>query len=200
MSIEIDSPLYWDERYKNNEANWDLKSANPVFVELMEKAGLMSPGKLFIPGCGKGFDAVEAARRGYEVTALDFSVEAVKFARSMAEKEKLKVNFLTADFFNLNGSYENYFDYIYEYTTYCAIDPARRAEFAGKMASMLKPGGMLVTVLFPVEDRPGGPPFGIDPVDTFKIFSKYLKLSYSTKDVNSIKPRKDREFIQLYIK
>lgn len=200
MSPEIDLPAYWDEKYLNNEANWDLKSPNPVFVELIEDKKLIKPGKLLIPGCGRGYDAVAAAKRGFEVTALDFSEEAIKYARHLAKKEGLDINFLTKDLFKLNGGYENYFDAVYEYTTYCAINPERRDEFAKKIASLLKPGGKLLTILFPVENRPGGPPFGIDPVEAHDKFSRYLKLSFSTKDVNSIKPRKNREVIQLYTK
>lgn len=200
MSAEIDFPEYWDERYHKNEANWDLKSANPVFVEILKSKSFIDPGKLLIPGCGKGFDAIEAAKSGFEVTALDFSSEAIKFGKNLAEKEKLNINFLTEDFFNLSGEYENYFDSIYEYTTYCAINPKRRGEFAEKIASLLKPGGKLLTILFPVEELADGPPYGIDPIETYKIFSNYLKLSFFTKNINSIKPRKNREVIQLYIK
>ena len=200
MPAETDLPSYWDEKYKRNEADWDLKSANPVFVELMDSGNFMEPGKLLIPGCGKGFDAIAAAKRGFEVTALDFSGEAITFAKKLALEKQTSINFLEEDLFKLDGEYENYFDLIYEYTTYCAIDPGRRNEFAKKIASLLKPGGRLITILFPVEDRPGGPPFGIDPVEVYRNFSRYLKLSFSTNDVNSIKPRKSREIIQLYIK
>jgi SAM-dependent methyltransferase len=200
MPSEIDLPVYWDKKYQRNEANWDLKSANHVFEELMEKEDILRPGKLLIPGCGNGFDAIAAAKRGFEVTAIDFSVEAINFGKNLAEKENVNVNFLTEDFFKLDEKFENYFDSIYEYTTYCAINPERRDEFARKISTLLKPDGKYLTILFPVEDRAGGPPFGINPVEAHKIFSKYLKLSFFTKEVNSIKPRKNREVIQLYIK
>jgi len=200
MPSEIDLPVYWDKKYQKNEANWDLKSANPVFEELIDNEDILKPGRMLIPGCGKGFDAIAAAKRGFEVTAIDFSAEAIKFGKNLAKKENVKVNFLTEDFFILDEKYANYFDSIYEYTTYCAINPERRDEFARQISRLLKPGGKYLTILFPVEDRAGGPPFGINPVEVYKIFSKYLKLSFFTREVNSIKPRKNREVIQLYIK
>jgi len=200
MPSEIDLPVYWDKKYQRNEANWDLKSANPVFEELIDNEDILKPGKLLIPGCGNGFDAIAAAKRGFEVTAIDFSAEAIKFGKNLAKREKVKVNFLTEDFFNLDEKYANNFDSIYEYTTYCAINPERRDEFARQISRLLKPGGKYLTILFPVEERAGGPPFGINPVEAYKIFSNYLKLSFFTQEVNSIKPRKNREVIQLYIK
>ncbi len=197
---DVDKAYFWDNLYKNNESGWDLKSANPVFVEILKGNKILNKGKLLIPGCGKGYDALAAAESGYEVTAVDFSSEAINFAKTLAGKVSANINFIQEDIFNLGAEFENYFDSIYEYTTYCAINPERHDDFAKKISSLLKKGGVFLTILFPVEKREGGPPFGVDPLECISVFSKYLKLSYFTKDVNSIKPRKGREVIQLYTK
>lgn len=197
---DVDKSYFWDSLYKNNEAGWDLKSANPVFVEILKGNKILNRGKLLIPGCGKGYDALAAAKFGYDVTAIDFSIEAINFAKALAENESVNINFIHEDFFKLGTKYENYFDSIYEYTTYCAINPERHDEFAKKISFLLKEGGTFLAILFPVEKREGGPPFGIDPLESIKIFSKYLKLCNFTKSVNSIKPRMGREIIQIYNK
>ncbi len=200
MNTAIDSPSYWDEMYKNNQAGWDLKSSNPVFEEILRKNNLINPGKIMIIGCGKGYDAVAAAKAGYKVTAVDFSPFAIDFAKDLAERENVQVNFLIEDFFNLNHNFENKFDIVYDYTTFCAVNPERRNEYAKTVSSILKPNGKLLALLFPVEKRVGGPPYGIDVIEFYKLFSKYLKLEFSSKQINSIKPRRGREVLQIYVK
>jgi hypothetical protein len=92
------------------------------------------------------------------------------------------------------------FDYIYEYVTICAVDPERIEELIDNFSALLKPGGLFVTVLFPVDGRKGGPPFAIDMVQFYKTVSRHLKLEYFCRNVNSIKPRKGNEVLMTYRK
>jgi len=186
--------------YLNNQAGWDIKSSTPVFENLLDTGHFMHPGKILIAGCGKGYDAVLAAKKGYNVYAVDFSSQAIKYARELSEKENVKINFIHEDIFKLDSVYVNYFDYVYDYVTYCAVDPARRAEYAEKISAILKPGGKLIALLFPVEKREGGPPFAVDVQQFYDLFSAYLCLKLSSRKINSIKPRKGREVLQIYLK
>lgn len=195
-----DSASFWDEIYRNNSVSWDIKTPTPVFETLMDAGKFMKPGKILIAGCGKGYDAVLAAKKGYDVYADDFSIEAIKFARDLAEKEKVKVNFLLEDIFRLDSIYREYFDYIYDYVTYCAVLPERRKEYAEKMAGLLKPGGRFIALLFPVENREGGPPYAVDVEEFYDLVSRHLSIIFSSKKINSIKPRKGREILQIYLK
>lgn len=197
MQSALNSPSYWDARYKSNEANWDTGSANPVFIQLLQKKELIVPCKLLVVGCGKGFDAIAAAKEGYDVTALDFSSEAIKSARTHAHENKVNINFIQEDFFTLDNTQ---YDAVFEYTTYCAIDPSRRKEFALKIASITKPGGVFVSIVFPVDNRQGGPPFKIGIVEFYSNFKKYFKLIFSSTAIDSIKPRKGKEILQVYRK
>ena len=82
-----DYSAFWDQKYKSDQAGWDLKSPAPVFEELLDSGQFAKPGKILIVGSGKGYDAVLAAKKGYDVYAVDFATEAVKFAKDLAEKE-----------------------------------------------------------------------------------------------------------------
>lgn len=53
--------------------------------------------------CGSGRHALELARRGYRVTGLDVSAEAIEFARGAAEAQHLEVDFRRADMKSLPG-------------------------------------------------------------------------------------------------
>ena len=70
----------------------------------------------------------------------------------------------TGDFFTHKGQY----DLVYDYTFSCAIPKDRRPEWAAQMAAIIKPGGTLATLIFPVlpdgktptqEQAARGPPF-----------------------------------------
>lgn len=200
MKTELDTPEYWNKKYTGGESNWDLNSSTPAFKDILIENRIIQPGKLIILGAGKGHDAIEAAKSGYEVTAVEFSSSAIDFAKKLAEKEKMEVELLAEDFFNLSQNHFQNYDAVYDYVTYCAINPERRNEYAKLVSSCLKPGGKFVIILFPIEDRPGGPPFGLNQHETESFFSKYLKLISSTDKINSIKPRKGREILQVYQK
>ncbi len=195
-----DSASFWDEKYINNESHWDMSTHTPVFEEILDSGEFMKPGKILIAGCGKGYDAILAAKKGYDVYAVDFSVEAIKLAGELASKENVKVNFIHEDIFKLDSVYEGFFDYVYDYVTYCAVLPERRKKYAEITSRFLKQDGKLIALLFPVEDRGGGPPYAVDVKEFYELFSEHLLLKFSSKKINSIKPRRGREVLQIYIK
>ena len=46
------------------------------------------------------------------------------------------------------------------YSFFVAIPPSRRAEWGRQMKKLVKPGGFLITLVFPIDDDNGtGPPF-----------------------------------------
>lgn len=139
-------------------------------------------------------------KKGFDVTALDFSETAIDFARELAREEKVNVNFLVEDLFNLSDKYSNAFEIIFDYVTYCAIDPKRRKEYSEKIYKLLEPKGIFAIILFPIEKRIGGPPFEVDVSEATELFSEKLELLLSTDKINSIKPRKGRELLQIYRK
>jgi SAM-dependent methyltransferase len=200
MITLADKASFWNEKYLNNESNWDLKSASPAFIEMISQKKFFSNGRLLISGCGKGYDAVAAAKEGFDVTAVDFSEYAINFARELADRNSVSINFIEEDIFKLDESFKSQFDLVYDYVMYCAINPLRRKEYAEKISSFLKVGGKLLAFLFPVEKREGGPPYGISISEVNNNFSRFLALEYSTKNINSIKPRLGREVIHIYKK
>ena len=200
MTDYVNNPEFWENLYLTENAAWDLKSPTPVFVRIIKEKKIIKGGKLLILGSGYGYDAVEAAKAGFDVTAVDFSSSANLFAGNLAARSNVKMEFITSDFFDLKEKYSSHFDAIYDYVTYCALEPGRREKYAVLITTLLKPGGKFIALWFPVEERTGGPPFGIDLVETEKLFSKHLTLVSSSVEVDTIKPRKGREVLQIYRK
>lgn len=192
---ELNFPGYWNEKYSSGNAVWNLNNAHPEFVRLIDEEKFIFPSKLVIPGSGLGYEALYAANKGYSVTCIDFSEIAINAAKEIAGEAGSDINFIQQDYFTLGAEFNETFDFLFEYVTLCAFPPERKEEFISKSYNLLKPGGFFITVLFPVDGRKGGPPFNIKIDEFLKIASKYFRLAYFSRSVNSVKPRKGNEVL-----
>ncbi len=76
-----------------------------------------------------------------------------------------QVSLVIGDFFD-EALVEGPFDLVWDYTFLCALEPSERRRWASRMAELVRPGGALAVLLFPVvEPPPGyeGPPWPLDP-------------------------------------
>ena len=158
---DVNSPSFWEESYRSGRTGWDLGMPTPVFQRLAESKQF-PPGKMLVICAGRGYDARLFARLGFQVTAVDFADEAVKEMQSMLNPD-LSMEVIQADLFDLPTFMKEEFDYILEYTCFCAIDPQRRSDYIESVSSLLKPGGYYIALAFPIAKRSGGPPFLVTP-------------------------------------
>jgi len=82
---------------------------------------------------------------------------------------------------------------VLEYTSYCAIDPARRREYVEVLVSVLKPDGLLLALLFPIGWKEGGPPYAVDVEEFHSLLPSEGKILEDYWPEDSIPPRKGRE-------
>jgi SAM-dependent methyltransferase len=158
---DVSSPSFWEENYRSGRTGWDLGRPTPVFERLAESREF-PPGKMLVICAGRGYDARLFARLGFKVTAVDFAEEAVQEMLALNEPET-SMEVIQADLFDLPVFIKEEFDYILEYTCFCAIDPRRRAEYINSVTNLLKPGGIYIALAFPIGGRTGGPPFVVTP-------------------------------------
>lgn len=103
---------------------------------------------------------------------LDISPEAVKAAEALRDahlaggsaEAAARAHFEAADFFDHYSA--GSWDAGYDYTFLCALHPDMRTAWAEAWARQLKPGGELVTLVYPVDPTmdPGqGPPWPVTP-------------------------------------
>lgn len=116
-----------------------------------------------VPGCGRAYDAAFLAEHGFEsVVALDLSPAACDAAReeinSLPSSTRSRVAVESGDFFELEG---RTFDFIWDCTFLCALDPSVRERWAQQMRSLLADDGELLTCVFPIGQREGGPPYAM---------------------------------------
>lgn len=110
---------YWKDVYKNkirflNENDstvipWEIETVDPNLPKLLDRVGLHS-GELLEIGCGKGVDANYLCKRGFHVTAIDVSEDAIAVA--MQNNRGLNIEFYSADFFV--GIPRKKFDAVYD--------------------------------------------------------------------------------------
>ena len=197
---EVSSSKFWNSCYYNNNTGWDLGMATPIFIDWCNR--LEAEQKICVPGCGNGYDVLHFASQGHKVTAIDFAKEPIEKLKKESENNSLDIDAIQGDIFNLPLKLHNQFDYIIEYTCYCAIHPKMRLKYVETMYDLLKPGGELVGIFLPIDKgfNEGGPPFGIILDETIDIFLSCFKLLESTKHPLSIEPRSDKEQFIRFVK
>ena len=110
-----------------------------------EELGEVTGQSLLHLQCHFGLDTLSWERLGVRVTGMDFSAEAVKIARALAEELGCSAEFVCADVYELPDRLSGQFDIVF--TSYGVLtwlpDLTR---WAGVIAHFLKPGGRFYMV------------------------------------------------------
>ncbi|GAA5835939.1 hypothetical protein JCM9279_002146 [Rhodotorula babjevae] len=163
----------WDQAWKANATPWDAGDVQPAFRELLDErwadVGVsldsLTDGKALVAGCGRGCDAAFIAAHGIDTLGIDLSPTAVQVARDhLAQQANAPKNitFEAADFFSFPLPSDEPFSFAFDYTFFCAIPPSLRAKWGQRYGEVVRPGGLLVALAFPLDgDREGGPPYSV---------------------------------------
>ena len=156
---------FWDQRFAEGNTPWDRGESNPQLHAWL-KAGALQPCRILIPGCGAGYEAATLAAAGFEVTALDYSPEAIARTRKLLDAQGLQATVIEAD--ALSWQPGRPFDAVYEQTCLCALYPDQWRTYADQLYRWHRPGGTLFA-LFVQFLRPDaaqgqiqGPPYHCD--------------------------------------
>jgi SAM-dependent methyltransferase len=197
MTHDVNSPSKWEADYARGTDGWDLGGPTPAFKRLIA-SGQFKPGRMLVPGAGRGHDAREFARHGFQVTAVEFSPYAVREMHRLAQPEA-PVEILEHDLFTLPSTLDTSFDYVLEYTCFCAIAPQRRSEYAELVTRLLKPSGLYIDLAFPLDDHKGGPPFAVSLPELFTLFeSRGFTLVQRETPTDSVPQRKGLEELMFF--
>lgn len=185
---------FWENRYQEGTARWDLGQPAPPFVSLLDSPDAPAPGRMLVLGSGQGHDALLFAERGFEVVGVDFAPSAIAQSRAAAQARHLPAEFLQRDMFSLEQDFANAFDYVLEHTCFCAIAPHQRPDYGRLVHTVLRPQGELIA-LFWCHDRPGGPPYGSSPEDIRGLFSESFDICFLENVTNSTPGRSPDEYL-----
>ncbi len=197
--MNVNSPDKWEADYQRHTDGWDLKGPTPA-LKRIAASGRFPPGKMLVPCAGRGHDAREFARHGFDVTAVDFSPSAVEAMMQLADP-RAPVEVMQHDMFALPHQLDGKFDYVLQYTCFCAIDPKRREDYADLVVRLLKPGGTYIDLAYPLDGRAGGPPFAVSDHEIIGLFrGRGFELISREKLEDSISPRRQAEELLVFRK
>ncbi len=192
---------FWDGLYARGEDGWELGAPAPALADWLDRGGAFVSAdagrapRVAVPGCGRGHDAQLLARGGYQVWGFDFASAAIAEARALATREQRPVTYEQRDIFTLERDYAGFFDGVWEYTCFCAIDPARREDYARLVHAILRPGGLLLACFYPLRDGEDGPPFPMSLFEIERTLTPHFRLLESGPPARSIERRRGLEWL-----
>jgi SAM-dependent methyltransferase len=163
----------WEAHYQKGETPWEKGAASPGLVDFLAAHPELPRGSVLVPGCGMGHDARAWAKAGLTATGFDLAPTAIEACRQQTAAAGLKADFRLGNF--LSDPPHTTFDWVFEHTLYCAINPALRDEYVQAVLRWLKPGGQFLAVHYMIRDTEG-PPFGCVQAELMEKFTPYFEL------------------------
>src|ERR1051325_5538923 len=135
---------YWENRYQTHDMPWEKGAPSPGLVDFLASHPNLPRGTVCVPGCGTGHDAREWARAGFRVAGFDLAPSAIRLSVERTKAAGLEATFQLADF--LRDEPASRFDWLFEHTLFCAIDPPDRDAYVQAVLRWLKPDGQYLAV------------------------------------------------------
>ncbi len=182
----------WESRYLAGDTPWDKGAAHPGLVAWLRDHRMH--GRVLVPGCGSGHDVRAIAAGGADVIGFDIAPSALTAASHFtpAGRESYRLG----DF--LAGEAGAGFDWLFEHTCFCAIDPARRRDYAEAAAAAVRPGGHFLAIFYANPDHPDGPPFGCSEAELDALFTPAFETLASQTGFPTHEGRENREILRLF--
>ncbi|MDH3639289.1 MAG: TPMT family class I SAM-dependent methyltransferase [Gammaproteobacteria bacterium] len=146
---------FWETRYHDAHTPWDRGTISPA-LRMWLSDGALTPDTILVPGCGNGYEVVELAQRGFNVTAVDIAPSPLAALSQALAEVGACAALVEADLLNWRPTQP--FAAVYEQTCLCALVPELWPRYAEQLAAWLCPGGHLYAC-FMQTDGQGGPPF-----------------------------------------
>ena len=167
------SQNYWENRYQTKDMPWEKGEASPGLVDFLGAHPELARGTVCIPGCGTGHDAREWAKAGFDAYGFDIAPSAIELSNEKTKGAGLKATFQLGNFLHDEPAFQ--FDWVFEHTLFCAIDPSERDDYVRAVLRWLKPGGQYLAVNYLIPDT-DGPPFGTTRDELWQRFSPHFDL------------------------
>jgi SAM-dependent methyltransferase len=143
----------WDEKYSVPEYIYG-KNPNDYLKYILDN---LEPGKLLLPSEGEGRNAVYAAKKGWKVTAIDFSFKAKEKSMRLAEENNVEIEYIITPVEKYSFP-ESEFDAVA--LIYAHYPPDLRTLIHSSVVKSLKQGGTLILEAFnkkQINNNSGGP-------------------------------------------
>jgi SAM-dependent methyltransferase len=163
----------WEARYQTGDMPWEKGAPSPGLVDFLAANRNLTGETVCVPGCGTGHDVREWAKAGIRVYGYDLAPSAIRLSQVQSQAAGLQAEFRLADFLRDEPPFQ--FDWIFEHTLFCAIDPGERELYVQAARRWLKPGGQYLAVNYLIPDS-DGPPFGTTREELIEHFGPHFGL------------------------
>ncbi len=165
----------WEQRYQTGDMPWEKGEPSPGLVDFLAAHPELPRGSVAVPGCGTGHDVRAWAMAGFSASGFDLAPSAIRQCCEKTAQAGLRAEFTQKDF--LADPPPHQFDWLFEHTLFCAIDPARRDDYVKAVLRWLKPGGQLLAIHYMIRDEQG-PPFGVTQEELMERFLPHFELQH----------------------
>jgi len=140
----------WDNYYKETkveEMPWYEKNLDQD-LENEIKSKNLNTGNFLDLGTGPGTQAIQLAKRNFEVTATDISQSAIEHAKKLSNE----INFLVDDILNSKLS-DKEFDFIFDRGIFHIFDVSQRPQYVKQINRILKNNGILFLKCMSIDEK-----------------------------------------------
>jgi len=126
----------------------DVSSRNAEFINrsvewIASEFNIGRDTKIADFGCGPGLYSTRLAKRGANVTGIDFAGRSIEYAKGVAVREQLNINYVKQNY--LDFETEDRFDLVLMIMCdFCALSPTQRKGILNKFHRILKPNGSVL--------------------------------------------------------
>ncbi|MFH1802782.1 MAG: class I SAM-dependent methyltransferase [archaeon] len=135
---------------ESKETPWTETEPPKELMDLIE-TGKIKPCKVLDVGCGEGLYSIYLASKGFDVTGIDISENAINIAKENAKKANANIEFKTLDALDLDNLNEK-FDFIFEWTLLHQIAPSERKKYVENLNKITNNNGKILSVCFNDQD------------------------------------------------
>ncbi len=182
---------FWEERWASGQTAFHEGAPNALLVQHADRLRVGpggSPGRVYVPLCGKTRDLAFLRARGHEVLGTEIVPAAIAqlFAEHGAAGEEHLVEaaspfrrhsvggltVLEGDAFALEpGHLGGPVDAIFDRAALVAVAPETRGLYVASLTRVLRPGGVLLLVTFDYDQtKVSGPPWAVSNAQVEALF------------------------------
>ena len=191
--MELD---WWHERWSKGEIGFHQHDFNKHMQMFMERLDISPGGHILVPLCGKSLDMLWLFEKGYRVTGIEISRQAVDdfFAENNISYQVSELpdafvytsgelTIYCADFFTVELTHSPGIDAVYDRASLIALPPDMRPAYANRLTSLLPEGTRtLLLTLDYSQQQMSGPPFSVSPGEVDRLFGE----QYDTEVLHSV--------------
>lgn len=179
-------PDFWHQRWADNQIGFHQSAPTPLLLKHWPALGIAPGAQVFVPLAGKSLDMAWLASQGHRVLAVELSQLAVEqfFAEHHLQPDIHETKYgrhyvangielICGDAFALDADALRDCAAVFDRAALIALPPELRERYASELYASLPTGsrGLLVTLEYPQEERPG-PPFSVTEDEVRAVYSR----------------------------